>query len=128
MVACFALTALLAGCELKYYYNVVNQTNDTLRLEMSADNTPHQSQIFTLLPRRKELIYLDVDRGNWSRTPTDEFEKSPDMSLPPRSKVKIYEGERLLSDELLFRKHWEYKIVNQAGIYTLNITDELLKL
>jgi len=127
MVVCYALSVLLTGCDHKYLFLVVNQTGDTLRLEICKDDTPYKQQIYTIPPRRKELIFSEVERSFWNNTPKDKYEKYPEMILPPRSKVEIYKFEKLMPDSLRYRKHWEYKTFNQSGIYTLNITAELVE-
>jgi len=133
IVACLAIIFLFATCDTRYdiFYDVSNQTGDTVRVELSHDDFCKNKQnrkdgIFTILPGRTERIDREGGLNLPNYVPEDIYGWDSTMMLPSCSTLKIYVGETLLPDSLYYRKNWDYSAQKLIGIYTLRITDKQL--
>ena len=127
LAAIAALIAFFAGCDSFYDYRfqITNLTGDTIRVELRQNNSSNYKND-TVVPGQTTVIFREGGACRPDYVPEDKYGSYPGNILPPRSKVTIYVGDILMPDSLRYHKRWDYSSQKLLGVYTLNITEELV--
>lgn len=130
-----AFIFIFCGCDeaYEYAYEVSNSTNEEIVIRtkplMTLDFLIKDS-IFTILPNQTQKIIVE-DGGilsGWGNDYYPESRYTENAIIPPENiQFDVYISDTLVTKNLRIYKLWEYTSQKMYGIYTLKITEDLLK-
>ncbi|MDL2243440.1 hypothetical protein LJB84_01165 [Bacteroidales bacterium OttesenSCG-928-J19] len=105
---------------------IINKTDSEIIIKTAkgSDCIYYADSIHIIEPNKQIKFYEDMGICGRNYYPDDYF-KSEEL-LPPSNKFDIYISDILIKQEIRLRPNWTFKSEKQVGIYTLEITNELL--